>query len=112
MALASNVLDLSVWEQTGASRAKSARRIRGPITRVFCSNPQHGRGLIAGPSTDSYSRQEISSCVRKQRRGQGLARTVQTAGACVKECSGFMTYQTGMLSLGNVDMDHGSYIYS
>jgi hypothetical protein len=33
-------------------------------------------------------------------------------GAYVKECSGFMTYQTGMLSLGNVDMDHGSYIYS
>jgi hypothetical protein len=37
-------------------------------------------------------------------------REAQTARRTLKKCRGLMTYQTTMLSLGNVDMDHRSYI--
>ena len=49
----------------------------------------------------------METATRRRSRGDGL-----DGAACVKKYSRFMTYQTGMLSLGNVDMSHGNYIYS
>jgi hypothetical protein len=36
----------------------------------------------------------------------------QRGRASVRRRSGFMTYRAELLSPGNVDMDHGCYIYS